>query len=244
MIAGSHLYGTATEFSDEDRRGVVYDPLCAMFGLESFEQIEEKEPYDKVLYGLRKFTRLALQNNPNILDTLFTPPEYWKIYTEDWLDLYAKRHWFLSQRIRKTYAGYAKSQIYRIKQHKRWLTQADNSKEYKEWLNNRNPARHALEIKYGYDTKHAAHLARLLVQARDILRDRTYNPTLTGANQTIVLEVLHGRVLYDDLLEWSGNLLAEIEHMHSDLPLEPDSSEIEAIIMGILYGYAEREYNQ
>ncbi len=45
--------------------------------------------------------------------------------------------------------------------------------QYQEWLRNRNPARAELEASYGYDTKHAMHLLRLLRMGEEILHDGT-----------------------------------------------------------------------
>ena len=42
---------------------------------------------------------------------------------------------------------------------------------YKAWRKNRNPKRAALEEKYGYDTKHAMHLCRLLKMGCEILEE-------------------------------------------------------------------------
>ena len=70
VVAGSRAYGTNTEDSDYDYRGICIQPKKYLLGLDKFEQHEEKEP-DTVIYSLEKFVRLALQNNPNILEILF-----------------------------------------------------------------------------------------------------------------------------------------------------------------------------
>jgi predicted nucleotidyltransferase len=43
-------------------------------------------------------------------------------------------------------------------------------KQYQEWKRSRNAARHELEEKYGYDTKHGMHLIRLMRMAHEIMR--------------------------------------------------------------------------
>lgn len=45
--------------------------------------------------------------------------------------------------------------------------------QYNNWKDTRNPARAELEAKFGYDTKHASHLVRLLRQGREILTNGT-----------------------------------------------------------------------
>ena len=42
---------------------------------------------------------------------------------------------------------------------------------YQSWKKNRNPARARLEAQFGYDTKHAQHLIRMLRMGIEILRD-------------------------------------------------------------------------
>lgn len=119
-IAGSHLYGTSHADSDMDIRGVCLPPMTALLGLSPFEQ-HEPPGEDTVIYSLRKFARLALKANPNILEMLFVPDE---AVLE--LDCYGKRllenrHLFLSTRVVHTYSGYAFSQLKRIEGHRRWL---------------------------------------------------------------------------------------------------------------------------
>jgi len=80
---GSHLYGTNTPTSDEDFSGVILPTENQLFGFERLEQIDEsikskdkfgknkKDAIDCVYYELRKFCKLAIDNNPNIIEQLF-----------------------------------------------------------------------------------------------------------------------------------------------------------------------------
>lgn len=232
-IAGSRLYGTNRPDSDTDIRGVCIEPINSLFGLEHFEQVELSDP-DMVIYGLRKFARLALQNNPNILDTLFTPKEYWIEHHPLWHVMHDNRHMFLSQRVRHTYAGYAQSQLHRIKQHRYWLFNPQpEDKRYQEWITNRNPARLALEQQYGYDTKHGSHLVRLLLQVRNILHHKDFNPVLSGMDKWFVLQVLRGDIIYDDLILWADIVFNEIKTTETGLPEEPNTDHISQLLLNI-----------
>ena len=65
---GSHAYGLAREGSDLDLKGVAIPPRVFLCGLrDSFEQAEGRDP-DLVVYGLRKFLRLAIANNPTMIE--------------------------------------------------------------------------------------------------------------------------------------------------------------------------------
>jgi len=69
FLAGSHLYGTANENSDEDHRGVIIPPIEYFYGLEKFEQWEGGDLYkDACFYDIRKFVKLAMNGNPNVIE--------------------------------------------------------------------------------------------------------------------------------------------------------------------------------
>lgn len=122
VLSGSRLYGTHRPDSDYDYRGVCAMPCEALLGLEPFEQYQDKTGgMDVEIYGLSKFVKLALENNPNILDTLFAPPDKWLIATSGWKWLYSFRHSFLSQKLRHTFSGYAYAQLKRLEGHRKWL---------------------------------------------------------------------------------------------------------------------------
>jgi uncharacterized protein len=119
-VAGSHLYGTAIETSDVDYRGICFEPINAVLGLQPFEQYINPVG-DETIYGLRKFIKLALDNNPNIVELLFAPkPIYYNGY---WTLIEEHRDYFLSRRVAKTFVGYAVSQAKRIEGHHKWLTE-------------------------------------------------------------------------------------------------------------------------
>ena len=77
----------------------------------------------------------------------------------------------------------------------------DNHKNYWNWKQNRNDKRHALEVAYGYDTKHAMHLVRLMRMAEEILKDGTVNVRRPDAKE--LLDIRNGAWSYESLLEWA-----------------------------------------
>ncbi len=119
-VWGSRAFGTAGPNSDLDVRGVCIPPARYLLGLSSFEQFEDREG-EVVIYGLAKFVRLALANNPNMLDILWADESdvlHIDAYGEV---LRAARGLFLSRKVAQTYAGYADDQLKRMETHYRWL---------------------------------------------------------------------------------------------------------------------------
>ncbi len=118
---GSHCYGTNTPASDEDFKGVAIAPREVYLGFSKvWEQAESKDP-DLVVYELRKFFRLASENNPNIFECLWVAPSDHISISPLGERLLENRDAFLSKKVKFTFCGYAISQLKRIKSHKKWL---------------------------------------------------------------------------------------------------------------------------
>lgn len=116
-LGGSWAYGTNTETSDIDVRGIVMDPIESILGLSNFEQYEihdvEKD-VDSVLYGLKKMVKLLLGNNPNCIEIL-SPQERNIVFSDDiGKELIERRHLFLSKKAAFTFGAYAKAQLDRL----------------------------------------------------------------------------------------------------------------------------------
>jgi len=123
---GSHAYGLNVASSDEDYKGVCIKPKECYFGfLQKFEQLEhmgsKSDGIDKVIYSLDKFASLAIDCNPNIIEVLHVAEEDVLVCTEFGEALRAIKDDFLSKKAKFTFAGYAHSQLKRIKTHRSWL---------------------------------------------------------------------------------------------------------------------------
>jgi len=123
-VLGSHAYGTNTEKSDVDLRGVCIPPQEVALSLfKKFDQFEDKEN-DRVIFSLAKFFKLARDCNPSILELLFVDQKMWKMCTGEWRVIIENREMFLSKRIRHSFAGYAASQLKRMRTHVQWMAKA------------------------------------------------------------------------------------------------------------------------
>ena len=120
---GSHAYGTNTPASDEDFKGLCIPEKKYFLGtMHRFEQAELKAPDpDAVIYDIRKFFNLAAANNPAIIEVLFVDPADHLLVNELGQKIIDHRDKFLSKRIRFSFAGYAHSQLHRIKLHRGYL---------------------------------------------------------------------------------------------------------------------------
>lgn len=120
--SGSHAYGTSLPTSDLDFKGVCVPPQEYFLGfVKKFEQAEQREPVDAVIYDVRKFCNLAADCNPSIIETLFTDPSDVIHSSEEGDMLRAYANHFLSKKAKHTFSGYAFSQLGRIQRHYAWL---------------------------------------------------------------------------------------------------------------------------
>ena len=79
---GSYAYGTNTETSDLDIRGVAMEREKEIIGLVKFEQFENHET-DTVIYAFRKMIELLLNCNPNVIEILGTSEDHLFVLTEE-----------------------------------------------------------------------------------------------------------------------------------------------------------------
>ena len=113
-IVGSQAYGTNNELSDLDYSGVMIPGKEYFLGLKNFEQFQGYENLDKTIYDIRKALNLIADNNPNMLDLLYTPERCVVKTTKYWEKVLEHRDLFISKKCKFTYAGYSFAQIKRI----------------------------------------------------------------------------------------------------------------------------------
>jgi predicted nucleotidyltransferase len=84
--------------------------------------------------------------------------------------------------------------------------------QYQGWLKDRNAGRAALEAKFGYDTKHAMHLFRLLRMAKEIALYQTINVDRTDIDADELRDIrFNGSIHYDDLEAMAKKEEREVE---------------------------------
>lgn len=206
-VVGSHAYGLNHADSDVDLRGVFVTPTKEILSLSKGpETIDQTDP-DICWHEVEKFVRLAANGNPNILE-MFWLEKYTQL-TEEGQSLLDLRQAFLSQRVRKTYGGYAMAQIKRLKE------RGDGS--FKSKLRKRRE-------------KHARHCFRLLWQGTQILQEGNLTVSVAPYRE----QLFHIGTLDDDALdEMFTAAMAKMDATESTLPAEPDYAKINAALVEI-----------
>lgn len=97
-----------------------------------------------------------------------------------------------------------------------------NWDSYQSWKSGRNKKRAVLEEKYGYDTKHAAHLVRLMRMGKEILQSGQVN--VFRPDREELLAIRSGAWAYEKVEEYATQMEQEIIEISktSKLPKEPD----------------------
>ena len=114
-VSGSHAYGTNIATSDTDIRGIFVWPESEKSLFRDHPQEIADDTQDVKFFELEKFMKLASENNPNVLELLFTPEDC-IIYKDARMDiLLENRHAFVSQKSFHSFSGYAFAQISKAK---------------------------------------------------------------------------------------------------------------------------------
>jgi len=105
---------------------------------------------------------------------------------------------------------------------------------YMNWKIHRNPDRAKLEEKYGYDTKHAMHLVRLMYEGEELLT--TGYITFPRPERTELMAIRNGLYSYDQLMEKVENFDAMFETLYekSSLPFSPNGIAINELYLKLV----------
>ena len=113
-----------------------------------------------------------------------------------------------------------------------YLLAKDKHGHYWEWKKNRNDKRGVLEEQFGYDTKHAMHLVRLLRMAKEILETGIVNVKRPDSDE--LLRIRGGAWTYDEVLAYSENMdkeIREVWYKKTSLPKKPNIKRAAEILM-------------
>ena len=221
-ITGSHAYGTNTEDSDIDYKGVCIPPIDYYLGLDSFNEYNNsggknfkntKDDVDINIIHINKFVKDAMKGTPNNIEILFLREQDYVRLTEIGELLIKNRHLFLSKQVYNRFSGYAKSQAYKMKE---------------------NAGRKDLIEKYGYDTKYAMHSVRLLKSSLEILSEGH----LTVYNKdSLLLDIRKGKLSFDEVVEIIEDYNHKLEEAYktTELPNRPDYNAINELLVDINY---------
>jgi predicted nucleotidyltransferase len=238
-IMGSVAYGVSSDTSDMDVYGWAIPPKedvfphlggeISGFGRQRkrFEQFQEhhiKDPdalsgrgrdYDLTIFGIVKFFQLAMENNPNVIDSLFTPATCVLHGTRVGNLVRENRRLFLHRGAWPKFKGYAYSQLHKL-----------SSKEPKG-------KRAELVAAHGFDTKYAYHVVRLLGEAEQILVEGDID--LQRDNDRLKA-IRRGEWTEDRLRQWAADKEADLERAYaaSQLTAVPDEDKLRGLLLNCL----------
>jgi len=227
-ISGSHAYGTATENSDVDTRGLFYLPESYTFGLLNCQNISSNKE-DIMYYSIKKFFELAIKNNVNILELLFMHKEMVQFCHPLFNEFVLKNKYkFLSKRIGYTFGSYAYQQVNLA------LTKKAHG-----------TGRIQLVEKYGIDVKAIAHCVRLYRMGKEVLL--TGNLQVHRPDAPFLLDIRNGKYSLGELLTEGkdekgrmtivGGIIGEESKLFNEalavskLPEEPNFNELNDILV-------------
>lgn len=207
---------------DKDIMGVVLGPKEIYIGLSNFEGTNRfLGEYDVVTYEFRKYVRLLLKSNPNVLSLLWLDSHLY-IY-KDWRGdlLLRNRDLFVSKALYKSFTGYAYSQLKRM--------EAFNREGYM------GAKRKALVEKYSFDTKNASHLIRLLRMGIEFLNEGILYVSRCDRDDLIAIK--RGKWSLEKVKTEAERLFRRAEESYDrcTLPAKPNFAKVESLVEDILF---------
>lgn len=235
-ITGSVAYGVSSDTSDMDVYGFCMPPKTMLFPhlageipgfgrqIQRFDQwqqhhIEDKDAlaghgrnYDIQIYSIVKYFQLCMDNNANMIDSLFTPQDCVLHITKVGTMVRDKRKMFLHKGSWHKFKGYAYQQLHKMKE--------------------KNPIgkRKELVEKYGYDVKFGYHVMRLLDEAEQIMREGDID---LRRNREQLKAIRRGDVPEEDLRRMACEKEAALERVYetSTLQHSPDEGAIKELLL-------------
>jgi predicted nucleotidyltransferase len=173
--------------------------------------------YDLNIYSITQYFKLCLDNNPNMVDTLFTPRDCVLHSTVIAEMVRERRESFLHKKCWDKYKGYAYSQLHKM----RGKNPEKDSKRDK------------LRERYGFDVKYAYHLVRLLLECEMIMTEQTID---IRRHQEHLKAIRRGEVSQEQIERWYAEKEVGLEKAYheSKLRAEPARDEIKNLLLACL----------
>ncbi|HTQ18585.1 DNA polymerase beta superfamily protein [Mycobacterium sp.] len=211
---GSGLHGVTIEGTDDrDEMGVCIEPPDCVIGLSQFEQYQYRtQPegvrsgagdLDLVIYGLRKWARLAAAGNPTVLLLLFAPEHEIVSIAAPGQEMRRHPELFLSRDCGHRFVGYL-----------------DAQRDQMLGLRSKHTNRPELIEIHGFDTKFAYHAVRLGLQGLELLSTGRITLPMPEPSRSWLHDLRVGKVdkqsVLDAIDDARNELVARTES--SDLP--------------------------
>jgi predicted nucleotidyltransferase len=237
VIMGSMAYGVSTDSSDMDIYGWCIPPKQMLFPhlageIEGFgtqkprfnhfqmhHVVDHRKntEYDFSIYNIAKYFQLAMDNNPNMIDSLFVPLNCITHMSKVGQMVREQRREFLHKGSFHKMKGYAYAQMSKIE----------------NGANRSNEKRKDSVDKYGYDVKFGYHLVRLMDEAEQIL---TYHDLDLQKNNEQLKAIRRGEVSFNELKKWFASKETQLETLYANSTLrqKPDEGKIRQLLVNCL----------
>lgn len=205
-----------TSIDDKDLMYVVVPSLDHYLGLKQYGSRGTKEikkdEWDIVAYEARKFVSLLSQGNPNVLMMLWLRENYYLHISDAGGLLIENRDAFVGRHVYRAFTGYAHAQLHKM--------------THNAFQGHMGDKRRKLVEQFGYDTKNAAHLIRLLRMGIEFLTDGELYVLRSDASQ--LLEIKRGEWSLERVVTEADRLFASSEqaYINSRLPNDVDPERI------------------
>lgn len=213
-----------TSIDDKDLMYVVVPNIECYLGLRSYGSKGTKEikkdEWDIVSYEARKFIDLLHKGNPNVLMMLWLEPNFYTNISEAGQLLIDNRNLFVGRHIYHQFTGYAHGQLHRM--------------THNAFQGHMGDKRRQLVEKFGFDTKNAAHLIRLLRMGIEFMKDGNLQVLRQDASQ--LLEIKKGEWPLTRIVDEANRLFASSEksYIESSLPEKPNPEQINKLCVDVL----------
>jgi hypothetical protein len=150
------------------------------------------------------------------------------------IQLHADEKWAAAGRS----IGYTENFLLLLDRERRYKNARVNWEQYQNWKTNRNADRSSLEAKYGYDTKHGAHLYRLMKMCREILETGKVNVWRGDLDADELRAIRRGEWPYERLVEWAKAEDLALEELYRRkayvVPHQADRPALEQLCMELV----------
>lgn len=175
--------------------------------------------YDFTVFSIVKYFQLVMENNPNCIDSLFTPQECVLHMTQVGNMVRENRTLFLHKGCFPKFKGYAFSQLHKMK------------------TKNTEGKRKEIRDEFGFDVKYALHLVRLLSEVEQILVEHDID---LRRNSEQLKAIRRGEMTEEEVLKWASDKERHLEKLYAESTLRPKPDE--AAIKTLLLNCLEQHY--
>lgn len=240
-IMGSVAFGVSVDISDFDTIGFCIPPKDMVFPhlagrIEGFGRQKQRfscyqqhhifvedelggkgRTYDLNVYNIVHYFHLCMENNPNMIASLFTPQDCVLHSTKVANMVRDARRMFLHKGAWHRFKGYAYNQLHKM----RTKSPEPDSK------------RAGIIERFGYDVKFAYHVVRLLDEIEQILEEGDLD---IRRNRAQLKAIRRGEVSEEDIYTWATEKEKHLEKLYeeSKLPYGPDEKAIKQLLLDCL----------